>query len=278
MLHIQPYNEVEYPTSDGEPMAESDLHRQLMLDLIEALRGFYERGAEDVYVTGNLLMYYEEGLPQSVLCPDVFVAKGIVDRPRETYKVWEEGKVPDLVIEVTSKSTKYRDVGFKKGLYEALGVREYLLFDPRGDYLKPRFQAYRLEGELFLRVLTPEEGYISSATGLEFRVVAEQLRIFEPNGGPMLAKPAELAELASKEKARAQAAAARAEAEAARADAEATRADTEASRADAEASRADTEANRADAEAGRADAEAARAARLEEELRELRARREEDET
>jgi Uma2 family endonuclease len=229
MLHLEPYDEVEYPTSDGEPMGETDLHRQLMVDLIEALRWYYHRRARDVYVTGDLLMFYEKGKPQSFLVPDVMVIPGVADYPRENYKIWTEGRVPALVIEVTSKPTKYRDVGFKKGLYEALGVREYLLFDPRAEYLKPRFQAYRLEGELFLRVLTPEAGYISSTTGLEFRVVDEQLRIFEPDGGPMLPTPSDLGV------------------------------------------KADAESARAHAESARAEAESARAARLEEELRQLRA-------
>lgn len=155
MLHIKGCDEIEYPTSDGEPMGESDVHRQMMIDLIEALQ-IHFRSQMDIYATGNLLLLYEEGKPNSHVAPDALIAVGIPQKERENYKIWEEGKAPDVVIEVTSKSTKYRDVGFKKGLYEALGVREYLLFDPRNEYLKPRFQVYRLEGELYVRVLAPE--------------------------------------------------------------------------------------------------------------------------
>ena len=218
MLYLHGPGEVEYPTSDGEPMGETDRHRQLMMDLIEAIQAYYQQGTDDVYVSGNLLMYYEEGLPSSVLSPDVLVALGLVDRPREIYKVWEEGKAPDLVIEVTSKSTRMRDVGVKKGVYSALGVREFLLFDPFAEYLKPRFQVYRLEQGEFLRVVIPESGYVSVSTGLVFRVVEDSLRVFEPGGERMLENRKELTARVRAMEAQADAVAARADAAEARAE------------------------------------------------------------
>jgi Uma2 family endonuclease len=150
-----------------------------MIDLIESLQAHF-RPRPDVYVSGNILMFYEEGCPHVHLSPDVLVTLDVPQQPpRESYKVWVEGKAPDLIIEVTSKSTRMRDVGVKKGVYEALGVREYLLFDPCNEYLKPRFQVFRLDGELFKRVLVGEEtGYASERTGLEFRVIDGALRVF----------------------------------------------------------------------------------------------------
>lgn len=195
------YGEIDYPTSDGEPMGETDLHRQMMIDLIEALRLYY-RDVSDTYVSGNILLYYEEGNPQAHLSPDVLVTQGLENRPRETYKMWVEGKAPDLVVEVTSRSTRMRDVGVKKGLYAALGVREYILFDPREEYLLPRFQVFRCENAAFVPCLVPEQTGYTSELGLTFRVVEGVLRIFGPDGS-VLPTPLELGGLLESERGRA---------------------------------------------------------------------------
>ena len=64
---------VDYPSSDGLPMAESDFQREPLIYAVEALR-IYFQGRQDVYVSGNLFIYYEEGNPQAAVAPDVFVA------------------------------------------------------------------------------------------------------------------------------------------------------------------------------------------------------------
>ena len=89
---------VPYPTSDGKPMAETDWHRILMIDLIQTLEGWF---ADDpkVYVSGNLLMFYVEGDRRRHLSPDVFVVKGVPKHERLYYLLWEEKKGPDVVIE-----------------------------------------------------------------------------------------------------------------------------------------------------------------------------------
>jgi Uma2 family endonuclease len=140
--------EIEYPTSDGKPMAETDLHRDLMLELIETLKHHYA-GDPDVYVSGNLLLFYEPGNKRRHVAPDVFVVRGVEKRRRDNYLVWEEGKGPDLIIELTSKTTRREDQQKKLALYrDVLKVPEYFLFDPYEDYLKPPFQGYRLvEGQ-----------------------------------------------------------------------------------------------------------------------------------
>lgn len=214
MLHLH-NDETEYPTSDGQPMAETDLHRQIMVNLIEALTRYF-RGRQ-VYVSGNILLYYERGNPRAHLAPDVLVSLDLPPGPREIYKVWEEGKMPDLVIEVTSKSTRKRDLQTKKDLYESLGVQEYLLFDPRRDYLEPRFQVFRRQGKGFVPVLVPEAtGYTSPLLQLTFRVVADELRISESPEGALLLTPAEQALLAEEQAQRAEEQAQRAERYAAR--------------------------------------------------------------
>src|SRR5438105_2260589 len=135
---------VRYPTSDGRPMAETDLHYRLMADSRETLDARY---ADDpnIYVSGNLLMFYVPENKRRHVAPDVFVVKGVKKKLRDNYLVWEEGKSPDAIIEITSKSTRKEDTSKKFKIYrDILKVREYFLFDPRGDYLQPTLQGYRL--------------------------------------------------------------------------------------------------------------------------------------
>src|SRR5262245_41611241 len=136
---------VHYPESDGKPMGETDLHRMLMVDLIFALKWFLS--SIRAYVAGNLFVYYQEGNPKAAVAPDVFVVLGREQRSRRIYQSWlEGGRLPDVVIELTSKKTARADQETKPLLYARLGVREYFLFDPYGVYLNPRLQGYRLVG------------------------------------------------------------------------------------------------------------------------------------
>ncbi len=121
---------VYYPESDGKPMAESDLHRDEMLDLIARLQARYA-DAPDVYVSGNLLLYYKEGDPRAAVAPDVFVVQGVPKGLRRIYKLWQEGVPPAVVIEVTSRKTRQEDLLTKRALYAHLGVTEYFCTIPR---------------------------------------------------------------------------------------------------------------------------------------------------
>ena len=99
---------VEYPSSDGRPKAESDVQLTPLTYAREALR-HHVRHRRDVYVSGNLLIYYEEGNPKARVAPDVFVVVGAPDRDRSSYLHWEEPKGPDFVLEITSRSTWRED-------------------------------------------------------------------------------------------------------------------------------------------------------------------------
>ena len=98
---ISQKEEIFYPETDGKPMAETDTHRDLMIDLIEALKDFF-RDDPLVYVSGNLLIYFQEGDPRVCVAPDVFVVKGVAKKRRRIYKVWEEKKAPDFVLELSN--------------------------------------------------------------------------------------------------------------------------------------------------------------------------------
>ena len=172
--------EIKYPTTDGKPMAETDIHRDLMVALIETLRAYY---ADDplAYVSGNLLLFYQERNRRRHVSPDVFVVRGVGKHQRENYLLWEEGQSPQFVVELTSSSTRKEDTAKKFELYrDVLKVREYFLFDPNGDYLKPSMQGWRLRGGVY-HSIRPVEGRLPSLTmRLHLEREGTQLRLWNP--------------------------------------------------------------------------------------------------
>ncbi len=183
---------IYYPESDGKPLAETDTHIKLLIYLHEALADHF-RGDPNVYVAGNLFVYYEEGDPTEVVAPDVFVVRGVPKRDRRIYQVWKEEKAPDVVFELTSRGTRQKDLGSKKGVYEVLGVEEYFLFDPFGEYLTPRLVGFRL-ARWGYRQIEDEEPLVSRVLGLELRVEGEMLRLVDPATREELLTPLEAQE------------------------------------------------------------------------------------
>jgi len=183
--------ENDYPTSDGRPMAETDLHRQLMTALIEALEDRFA-GDPNVYVSGNLLLFYVPGNKRTHVSPDVFVVFGVPKRPRINFLTWEEGRGPGVVIELTSSSTRNEDIRTKFALYQdVLRVPEYFLFDPYKDYLDPRFQGYRLVGGKYRQMRLKDGRIARRQLGLLLVPDEEHLRLVDPSTGIRLPTRAE---------------------------------------------------------------------------------------
>jgi len=196
MAAIPLQRDVHYPESDGEPMAETEIHLDVTIDLIQGLRRRY-RDVPDVYVVGNMFLYYVQGDPRAVVSPDVFLVRGVPKAPRRRiYKLWEEGEAPSLVIEVTSDSTSDEDTGKKKAIYERLEVEEYFLFDPLGDYLKPPLQGFRLiEGRYRPIPAEPDGSLRSLVTGLILRPDADsRLRMVDAETGELILSDSEIAD------------------------------------------------------------------------------------
>jgi Uma2 family endonuclease len=182
---------IVYPESDGKPMGETDVHIDALIYLREALKDYF-REAPQVYVAGNMLFYYEEGNPAACVAPDVFVVQGIPKHERRIYKLWEEGQPPAVVFEITSRSTRLEDQGTKRALYAMLGVKEYFLYDPLGEYLQPPLQGYRLqEGEYERMLATDPDRFVSQVLGLELRLIDGLLYLVRPATGERLLSPAE---------------------------------------------------------------------------------------
>jgi Uma2 family endonuclease len=178
--------ETDYPTTDGRPLAETDWHRQITVDLIEILQARFAADPE-VSVSGNLLLFYEPGNRRKHVSPDVFVVRGVPKGPRPNYLTWQEGKGPDLVIEITSRSTQVEDQKAKLALYrDVLHVPEYFLFDPFEDYLVPPFQGWRLSDGDYAPI-PPVEGRLPSLVlGLHLERSGAELRLYDPATGQRL--------------------------------------------------------------------------------------------
>ena len=175
-----------YPSFDGLPLAENDWQLTAIHDAFGVLNIRY-LDRPDVYVSADLLIYYEEGDPRKSVAPDVFVVFGAAKHKRMVYKLWEEPKAPDFVLEVASENTWQQDLGRKRALYAELGVREYWLFDPRDEYFDPVLQGLGLRGRAYrplpARVESGARTIRSEVLGLDLRVENQALRFRDTGSG-----------------------------------------------------------------------------------------------
>ena len=252
-----PHDAVVYPCSDGQPMAETDIHAACMMYVTYALKGWMKRGGRaDVYVASNNFLYYKQGNPRAVVSPDVYVVVGVPAHLRDTYLLWNEPKGPDFVLEVTSASTRREDRGRKRDVYAALGVSEYFMYDPRAEYLTPPLQGYRLhDGEY--RALPAVTVLANRGVAVASEVLGLTLRDEREARMVRLRDPATGRDLRTYE-----------EAERAREDEAAARREEAEARREESAARREAEMRIAREVAARQEAEA-RAAALEARLREL---------
>ena len=198
---------IDYPSSDGKPMAESDSQRKPLTYAVDCL-GHHFRNHPDVYVSGNLLIYYQQGTLARV-APDVFVVFGARDEERSSYLLWEEPKAPDFVLEIASPGTWREDQTSKRELYSRLGVGEYWQYDPTRDYLQPPLQGLELvRGEYEpLPRWELADGTLaarSEVLGLELRLAGRRLRFHDPQTGKDLPDLAETDEQRREAEARAE--------------------------------------------------------------------------
>ena len=242
-----------YPDSDGKPMAVSDLHRRILMRTLQALDAHFEERPE-VYVSGDILMYYVEGDPDQSVSPNILVAFGLGKKLRRNYLVWKEGKVPDFVMEFSSKDTYRNDLGRKMALYASLGIQDYFLYDAEGLYLSSPIMGFTLLDGVYTPIAAgPDGGLHSTALNLDFSVgEVVGLGIYDPVESEWLQTPAESA--------------------IARAEIAETRANEEATRAELQTIRADMAETRANEEATARRRVEAELAELREEIERLKAR------
>lgn len=166
--------DIYYPSSDGKPMAETELHVRLLMSLYFMLREFL-RDAPDIWCGANMFWYWQRGRRDLCRAPDVMVVKGVDKRSRSSFQSWKDNNaVPCFIIELTSEDTWQEDLHAKRELYARLGVREYFLYDLEEKWLQPALQGFRLDD---LGVSVPLE------PDAEQRLFSQELRLFlQPEG------------------------------------------------------------------------------------------------
>lgn len=193
-----------YPESDGKPMAETERHFRELLKNFNRIEHHFAH-IPDVYALGDMMMYYEEGNPRKSISPDIFVAFGIGKKERRIYKIWEEGKPPDFVLEFSSKSTYRNDLTRKVQLYASIGISEYFVYDVDRRYLPMPLMGFRLVEREYVEISALANGGIPALTlGLEFHLLDEGLGIYDPQAREWLKTAEERAEDAEAEIARLQ--------------------------------------------------------------------------
>jgi len=128
--------EIIFPPSDlysDEPPVETELHLEQIMLLIKSLKWLWKE-RNDFYAVGNLSIYYSPHQKKSkdVRGPDFFVVLGTERKTRKSWVVWEEnGKYPNLIVEILSPTTAKTDRETKKELYQDIfRTPEYFWFDP----------------------------------------------------------------------------------------------------------------------------------------------------
>lgn len=104
---------------------------------------------QEAVVLADQFLYYAQGFPKLRVVPDIMVIWDVPPGPRDNYKTWQEGSVPAVIFEITSEGTRTQDQDYKKTLYEQLEVKEYWLFDPKGEWIPEQLRGYRLQGERY---------------------------------------------------------------------------------------------------------------------------------
>lgn len=186
---------VDYPESDGKPVGESEEHFDEIVEAYTTLKDHFA-GDPEVYIASDHFIYFREGDPTEVVCPDLYLVRGVPKllddgRKRRTYKVWENGgKTPCFVLEVTSKSTRRQDAGDKMAIYrDDLRVAEYFLFDLSRDWVDSGVRGYRLVGGVYQPIEPTDDGRVpSEQLGLALSTEGRHLRFHRFDGRPVLSR------------------------------------------------------------------------------------------
>jgi Uma2 family endonuclease len=174
-----------YPSKDNTPLAETSIHLDVIINTVVTLRHHLKSQSQSGIVLSNQFVYYAQGFPKLRVAPDIAVVFNVPLTQPDNYKIWETGQVPSVVFEITSKSTQSQDRGFKKDLYESLGVTEYWLFDPRSEWLDPPLKGYLLVDDLY----TPILNSISPTLGMRLEANSSSLDLYLLDNGQQLLAP-----------------------------------------------------------------------------------------
>ncbi|MBD2176945.1 Uma2 family endonuclease [Pseudanabaena sp. FACHB-1998] len=191
--------EIFYPSEDGEPLAETSVHADAIIATVAVLRNylaekFVERSS---VVLADQFLYYAKGFPRLRVAPDVMVIFDIPQQPYDNYKIWETSKIPSVIFEMTSASTQAHDQTKKRELYESIGVLEYWLFDPKGEWIPEKLRGYRRQANLpereeDLLIYEAIADGLSQVLGLRLEVEGSLINFYRQDNGEKLLIPSEL--------------------------------------------------------------------------------------
>ncbi|MGI8641994.1 MAG: Uma2 family endonuclease [Pyrinomonadaceae bacterium] len=177
--------EIFYPEQRADDMGETSIHAKLINKLLAMLLQFFEQH-EDVFLSSNMNLYYEEKNPNKWLAPDLLISFGVPNHERSSYQVWKEKVFPQVIFEIASNSTWKDDISEKYEIYELFGVEEYYVLDPEFAYLPASMLAFHRQGERLLAVQILENRVFSPRLGLEIVQTERGFRLFNPHTNEFL--------------------------------------------------------------------------------------------
>src|SRR5438132_4788586 len=169
--------EIEYPDSDGQPMAENTLQFQWIVTIEGGIHALF-KDHPMVFVAGDLFWYPVEGEPGIRTAPDTLVVFGRPKGHRGSYRQWEEGNIaPQVVFEIRSPGNRFGEMLHKFQFYERYGVEEYYLYDPDFNELEGW-----IRNKERLQPIPVINGWISPRLGIRFALESNTLVIYRPDG------------------------------------------------------------------------------------------------
>ena len=175
----RPKAAIEYPDSDGEPMAENTQQLRRIVTIHGNCSAIFMQ-TPDVFVAMDNLIYPEEGNPRNRAAPDVYVAFGRPKGDRGSYRVWEEDDIfPQVIFEVLSPGNRYGEMIRKHEFYERYGAEEYYVDDIDHNWITGYLRDPRTDK--FIEI--PEmNGFVSPRLGVRFEVAEDEVALYRPDG------------------------------------------------------------------------------------------------
>jgi Uma2 family endonuclease len=176
---------VIFPPGDlysDEPPLESDLHLEQIMLLLKCLKWLWQ-DRNDFYAAANLTIYYslKKRKNEDFRGPDFFVVLDTERRSRKSWTIWEEdGKYPNVIVEILSDSTASVDRDLKKKLYQdTFRTPDYFWFDP----YTLEFAGFHLVDGRYQPLQPNSQGHLwSQQLGLSLGIHQGLLRFFTPEG------------------------------------------------------------------------------------------------
>lgn len=173
------YDGVYYPEEREDDMGETSVHIKLLANLLSILK-LYFKNRQDVFLSGNMNLYFEKGNSRRWFAPDLLVAFGVPNVERSSYLLFRERVFPQVIFEIASEKTWRNDVDEKLRTYEQYGAEEYYVLDPEYAYLPAPLMAFRRENDKLSPVQISDNKIFSPRLGLEIVWAENDFRLFNP--------------------------------------------------------------------------------------------------